>query len=64
VTLSLTLKRTKTGEILWQNRNLSYFDTYFEATNALATQELRNEALGEIAVFLAEGIHQSIFDEF
>lgn len=64
VTLALTLKRTDTGEILWRNRALRYFDEYVETGDALATKRLRNEAFAEIAKFLAEKIHLSMFEQF
>ena len=64
VTLALTLKRTGTNEVLWQNQGLSYFQEYVETGNALSTQRNRREALREIAEFLAEKIHQNIFEGF
>ena len=64
ITLDLTLKRTETSEILWENRNLSYFEDYVETGDALATARLRREAIFEIAQFLAEKIHNDIFEEF
>lgn len=64
VTLSLALIRADTDEVLWQNKNLSYFDEYLEAENALNTNRLRREAFRRIAEFLAEKIHQDIFEEY
>ena len=64
VTLSLTLTRADTDEILWQNKNLSYFDEYVETGNSLNTNTLRNEAFRRIAEFLAEKIHRDLFEEF
>jgi outer membrane lipopolysaccharide assembly protein LptE/RlpB len=64
VTLSLTLTRADTDEVLWQNKKLSYFDEYVEAANALNTNRLRREAFRRIAEFLAERIHQDLFEEF
>ena len=64
VTLSLALIRSDTDEVLWQNKNLSYFDEYLEAENALNTNRLRREAFRRIAEFLAEKIHQDIFEEY
>lgn len=64
VTLSLTLTRVDTDDILWQNKNLSYYDEYVETGDALATDRLRREAISRIAVFLAEKIHQDMFEEF
>ena len=63
VTLSLALTRADTDEVLWENRGLSYFDTYVEAENALNTATLRREAFRRIAEFLAEKIHKDLFEE-
>ena len=64
ITLALTLTRADTDEILWQNKSLSYFDEYVEAPDALTTDRLRREAISRIAVFLAEKVHQDIFEGF
>ena len=64
ITLSLTLRRVDTDEILWQNKNLSYYNEYVETGNALETDQLRNAAISRIAVFLAEKVHQDMFEEF
>lgn len=64
VTLSLTLTRVDTDEVLWQNKALSYYDEYVETGNALNTNTLRREAFRRIAEFLAERIHQDLFEGF
>jgi len=64
VTLSLTLTRVDTDEVLWENKNLSYHDEYVETGNALNTNTLRREAFRRIAEFLAERIHQDLFEGF
>ena len=64
VTLSLTLQRTGTGEILWQNQNLSYYQEYTETEEALARRRNRRQALADIAGFLAEKVYQNIFEGF
>ena len=64
VTLSLALTRADTDEVLWQNKKLSYFDEYVEAENALNTNRLRREAFRRIAEFLAEKIHQDLFEQY
>jgi hypothetical protein len=64
VTLSLTLTRADTDEVLWQNKNLSYYDEYVETGNALNTNRLRNEAFRRIAEFLAEKIYKDLFEGF
>ena len=64
VTLSLTLTRVDTDEVLWQNKKLSYHDEYVEAANALNTNRLRRESFRRIAEFLAERIHRDLFEEF
>ena len=64
ITLALTLKRAETNEVLWENANLSYFDDYVETGDALATARLRREAICEIAEFLAEKIHNDLFEGF
>jgi hypothetical protein len=64
ITLALTLKRVETNEILWENPDLSYFEEYFETGDALLTDRLRREAVREIAKFLAEKIHNDIFEAF
>ena len=63
ITLALTLKRVETDEILWK-KNLSYFDEYLETGNALDTAILRRDSLRNIARFLAEKIHNDMFEEF
>jgi hypothetical protein len=64
ITLALTLKRAETNEILWENPSLSYYEEYFETGDALLTDRLRREAIREIASFLAEKIHNDIFEAF
>jgi len=64
ITLALTLKRAETNEILWENPSLSYYEEYFETGDALLTDRLRREAIREIAKFLAEKIHNDIFEAF
>ena len=64
VTLSLTLTRADTDEVLWQNKKLSYYEEYVEAENALNTNRLRNEAFRRIAEFLAEKIYRDLFEGF
>jgi outer membrane lipopolysaccharide assembly protein LptE/RlpB len=64
VTLSLTLTDVDTEEILWQNRSLSYYEEYLQTGDALTTNRLQREAIQRIAVWLAEKIHQDIFEEF
>ncbi len=71
VTLSVALKRVETGEVLWQNKNLSYFEEYLQrdpetgqSLPALEVQRNRNEAFARIAEWLAEKIHNDIFEEF
>jgi hypothetical protein len=64
ITLALTLKRVETDEVLWQNKNLSYYQEYVETGNALDTDTLRREAINTIAVFLAQKVHQAIFEQF
>ena len=64
ITLALTLKRVETNEILWENRDLSYFEEYFETGDALLTERLRREAIRTIAEFLAEKIYNDIFVAF
>jgi len=64
ITLALTLKRTETNEILWENPSLSYYEEYFETGDALLTDRLRREAIREIAQFLAEKIYNDIFEAF
>ena len=64
ITLALTLTRTDTDEVLWQNKSLSYYDEYVEAEDALTRNRLRREAISRIAVFLAEKVHRDLFEEF
>lgn len=64
ITLALTLKRAETNEILWENPSLSYYEEYFETGDALLTDRLRREAIREIAKFLAERVHNDIFEAF
>ena len=64
ITLALTLKRAETNEIIWESPDLSYYEEYFETGDALLTDKLRREAVREIAKFLAEKIHNDIFEAF
>jgi outer membrane lipopolysaccharide assembly protein LptE/RlpB len=64
VYLALTLKRRADGKILWRQKSLSYFEEYFETSNALLTAASRREALDKIARYLAEKTYQSIFESF
>ena len=64
VTLQITLKRSENGEILWQKQDLSYFDDYEQSSDPLTTSRNRREAIEEIALFLAEKVHNDIFEEF
>jgi hypothetical protein len=64
ITLALTLKRVETNEILWEDRDLSYFEEYLETGDALLTERLRREAIRAIAEFLAEKIYNDIFVAF
>lgn len=64
ITLSLALKRRGTGEVLWQNQSLSYYDAYLETGVPLATSENRRLAIAYIAQYLAEKVYQDIFASF
>jgi hypothetical protein len=64
ITVSLALKRRGTGEILWQNASLSYYDAYLETGLPLATSENRRLAIAYIARYLAEKVYQDIFASF
>jgi len=64
ITVSLALKRRGTGEILWQNESLSYYDAYLETGLPLATSENRRLAIAYIAQYLAEKVYQDIFASF
>lgn len=64
VTMALTLRRRNTGEILWQNPSLSYYQEYEEGGNPLTTRQNRQRALREIADFLAEKVYSGILEGF
>jgi hypothetical protein len=71
VTLAMSLRRVETDEILWKNKNLSYYEEYFQrnpqtgqSLPALQVKRNRNEAFAKIAEWLAERIHNDIFEEF
>jgi hypothetical protein len=64
VTLALTLRRTGSSEILWQNQSLSYYQEYVETGNTLSTRQNRRRAIGDIAQFLAEKVYQNILEGF
>jgi hypothetical protein len=64
ITVSLALKRRGTGEILWQNQSLSYYDAYLDTGVPLATSENRRLAIAYIANHLAEKVYQDIFASF
>jgi hypothetical protein len=64
VTLALRLQHNETGETLWENRELIYYEEYQETGNPAQTDMNRRRALGDIAEFLAEKIHRSIFQTF
>jgi hypothetical protein len=64
ITISLALKRRGTGETLWENKALSYYETYLETGVPLATSENRRAAIAAIAQRLAEKVYQQIFASF
>ena len=64
ITLSLTLKHRGSGEILWENTSLSYYQEYTDTGLPLATSENRRLAIAYIADYLAEKVYQDIFARF
>jgi hypothetical protein len=64
VGLSLTLKQRESGKILWENKQLSYYQDYTDRALPLATSENRRLAVAYIGNFLAERVYQEIFASF
>jgi hypothetical protein len=64
ITMALALKRRGTGETLWENRSLSYYEAYLDTGLPLATSENRRLAIAYIANRLAEKVYQDIFASF
>jgi len=64
ITVSLTLNRRGTGEVLWKNESLSYYQEYLDTNLALVTSENRRLAVDYIAERLAEKVYQDIFASF
>ena len=64
ITVSLALKRRGTGETLWENQSLSYYQEYGDTGMPLVVSENRRLAVTYIAERLAEKVYQGIFASF
>jgi hypothetical protein len=64
ITVSLALRRRGTGETLWENQSLTYYDAYLETGVPLVTSENRRLAIDYIAGRVAEKVYQDIFASF
>jgi hypothetical protein len=64
ITVSLALKRRGTGETLWENQSLSYYQEYTDTGMPLAISENRRLAIAYIAERLAERVYQDMFASF
>ena len=64
VSLALTLRRTVTGEILWEDASLRDFDEYQVGSGALTNEARKREATEEMARQMAETIHDLIVERF
>lgn len=64
LSLSVTLERRDTGEVLWRNKNLTHIEDYTVSPNIAATEENKEQAILLSSRELAIRIHDSIIEGF
>ena len=64
LSLSVTLERRDTGEVLWRNKNLTHFEDYTVSSAIAATEENKEQAILLSSRELAIRIHDSIIEGF
>jgi hypothetical protein len=64
ITLDIRCEDTRTGEILWQDRSLTYFKEYLHTADPMITYANRRRAEAVIARDLAVRIHDRFLSSF
>jgi hypothetical protein len=64
LSLSVTLERKETGEVLWRNKNLTHIEDYTVSPNLATTEENKEQAILLSSRELAIRIHDSIIEGF
>jgi hypothetical protein len=64
ITLDIRCEDTRTGEILWQDRSLTYFKEYLHTADPMITYANRRRAEAVIARDLAVRIHDRFLSNF
>jgi hypothetical protein len=64
VVLDIRCEDAKDGTILWEDRNMVYFEEYFQDPDAMASFENRRHALEIVARELAVRIHDRFLSRF
>ena len=64
LSLSVTLERKETGEVLWRNKKLTHFEDYNVSSAIALTEENKEQAILLSSRELAIRIHDSIIEGF
>ena len=64
LSLSVTLEKKETGEVLWRNKGLVHIDDYLVSSDIAVTEENKEQALILSSRELAVRIHDSIIEGF
>ena len=64
LSLSVTLEKKETGEVLWRNKGLVHVDDYLVSSEIAVTEENKEQALIISSRELAVRIHDSIIEGF
>jgi hypothetical protein len=64
LSLSVTLERKDTGEVLWRNKNLTHIEDYTVSPEIASTEENKEQAILLSSRELATQIHDSIIEGF
>ena len=64
LSLSVTLEKKDTGEVLWRNKNLTHFEDYNVSPEIASTEENKEQAVLLSSRELAIRIHDSIIEGF
>jgi outer membrane lipopolysaccharide assembly protein LptE/RlpB len=64
LSLSVTLERKDTGEVLWRNKSLTHFEDYNVSSAIALTEENKEQAILLSSRELAIRIHDSIIEGF
>ena len=64
LTLSVTLEKKDTGEVLWRNKGLTHIDDYLVSSEIAVTEENKEQPILLSSRELAVRIHDSIIEGF